>query len=284
MSGGATSGGNQSTTTTTSLPAWATPYAKDYLGAVFGQVFPGQTPYSSTTGGGGGVAGNPQNTYGSSLSLAQMPAGLNQSVAPFTDFQNTGLQLGGQQTGAAQNLADIGANTVGQYASGGMLGPNPYLNSYYNSAALPLSQQFAYSTDPALMAQAQQAGAFNSSGFQQAQGLQQAALAQGLGTLGANIYEPAYQFESGQALNAAQNSPNAVAGLYQPSQQLYGLGSAEQQQNQNVLNTNYQNAVTQANWPFNLLSQFGSALGQATGGAGKSVSVGPSPGVAGGMK
>lgn len=280
MSGGATSGGNQTSTTTTSLPGWAQPYAKDYLSAVFGQVFPGQSQLAS--GGNGGSGGSGQNSYGSTLSLAQMPAGLNQQVAPFTNYQTTGLQLGAGQTGAAQNLANTGANTIGNYASGGMLGPNPYLNSYYNSAALPLAQQFAYSTDPALMAQAQQAGAFNSSGFQQAQGLQQDALAQGLGTLGANIYEPAYQQESSNMLNAAENTGTGISNLYAPSTQLYNLGSAEQQQNQNVLNTNYQNAVTQANWPFNLLSQLGSALGQATGGAGRSVSVGPSPGVAGG--
>lgn len=275
MSGGGTGGGTSSTTTTTALPKWATPYAQDYLGAVFGQVFPGQSLPTSGKGGKNGASGTP-------LSPAAMPSGLNQSVAPFTDFQNNALQLGGSLTGGAQGLANQGANTVGTYASGGMLGPNPYLNQYYNSAALPLTQNYLYSTAPSLMAQAQQAGAFNSSGFQQAQALNQDALAQGLGTLGANIYEPAYQFESGQALQAGEAAPNAVQGLYTPSTNLYGLGSAEQQQNQNILNTNYQNAVTQANWPFNLLSQLGGAIGQATGGAGRSVSVGPSPGVAGG--
>lgn len=253
MSGG---GGTSTSTTHTSMPSWEIPYAQNFLSNVSGQVFPGGQ-------------------------LGQYNPALNTQVAPFSGFQNAALDLGASQTGGTQGLASLGANTVGQYASGAMLNPqsNPALQSYYNAAALPLTQQYAYGTSPALMAQAQQAGALNSSGFNQQQGLNQYGLGQGLATLGANIYEPAYQFESGQALSAATTGVGQAQGnLFAPAQNLYGLGSAQQQQQQNQLNAGTSNAAQQANWPFALLSQLGSALGVAGGGGGTSISTGPAPG------
>lgn len=262
-------GGQTSSTTTTGPPTWLAPYAKLFLGEEAGQILPGvQLPGISALG----------IKPGSYPGIAPYPTALNQQVAPFSAAQNQAMQLGQAQTGGAQSLADIGAGTQGLYAGGGMLGPNPFLNQYYNQAATQLSNQYKYATDPALMAQAQQAGAFNSAGFQQAQDLAQYGLGQSLATLGANIYEPAYQFESGQALNAAQNVGTGIAGLYQPAQNLYGIGAAQQQQQQNVLNAATANAQQQVNWPFNLLSQFGGALGQAGMGGGRTVSTGPAQG------
>jgi len=246
-------GGSNSSSTTTTLPKWIKPYATEYLSGVAGQVFPGGQ-------------------------LAQYPQGLNYQVAPFSDYQNQGLALGAGQTGGAQGLADLSAGTVGMYAGGGMLGPNPYLNQYYNQAANQLTQQYMLGTAPSLMAQYEQAGALNSSGFNQAQGLAQYGLGQSLATLGANTYEPAYQFESGQMLNAAQNAPSAVQGLYAPAQALYGFGGAQQQQQQNVLNAAQQNAAQQANWPYNILSQLGGAIGEMKGGLGTTISSGPAGG------
>lgn len=246
-------------TTNSGPPAWLQPYAKDFMQGVFGQVFPG---------------GTPQNPG----SLASMPQGLNQQVAPFSPAQLQAMQMGILNTPGAQSLANTGAGTQGLYASGGMLGPNPFLNSYFNQAAGQDVMNYRLATQPALAAQFQQAGAFNSPGFNQAQGLAQYGLGQSLATLGANIYEPAYQFESGQALNAAQNAGQGISQLYQPMQALFGIGSAQQQQGQNILNTNYGNAVQAANWPFALLSQLGGALGQGAMGGGRVVSQGPMPG------
>jgi hypothetical protein len=113
-----------------------------------------------------------------------------------------------------------------------------------------------------------------SSGFAAEQGLAQSGLAQGLGTLGANIYEPAWQQGEQMKLTGAQSAaqnqlqqlgmiPNQASSLYGPGQQLFGLGQS------------------QAQYPFSLLSEYGSAIGQAGGGTGTSIST--SPGV-GGMK
>jgi hypothetical protein len=226
-------GGTTTSTTRTTLPGWEGPYAQQYLGGVAGQVFPG-----------GQLAGE--------------PAGLNQNVAPFTPNQNQALQLGAGQTGAAQGLANLGANTVGQYASGQYLNPstNPSLGQYYNQAATNLTNQYATATAPSTMAAFQQAGAFDSSGYGQQVQQNAYGLGQGLATLGANIYEPAYQQQSAQQLQAA----------------------TQQQQQQNVNNANTANAAQAANWPYSILSQLGGALGLASGGGGFTSSTGPAPG------
>jgi hypothetical protein len=271
MGGG--SSGSQSSTTKTGPPSWLVPYAKLFLGEQMSQIFPGMNlpniPGLGIQGGQGG-SGYPQ--------IAPYNTALNQNVAGFSQDQQNAMAQGEAQTGQAQSLADQGASTQQLYASGGMLGPNPYLNQYYNQAAQQVGNQYEYATNPALMAQAQQAGAFNSSGFNEQQGLNEYGLGQSLATLGANIYEPAYQQESSNMLNAAQNAGQGIANLYAPSQNLYNIGAAQQQQQQNVNNAATQNAQQAANWPFNLLSQFGAGLGQAGMGGGTTVTTGPAGG------
>jgi hypothetical protein len=249
--GGGSGGGTASSTTTTSLPGYELGTAKQFLNAESGLTLPGGQ-------------------------LAPYPTGLNQNVAPFTPAQTQALTAGQSLTAPAQSLANQGAATTGSFASGAQAGPNPTLNAYYNQAAQQLGQNYTYATQPALAAQAQQAGAFNSSGYNQAQGLAQYGLGQSLATLGANIYEPAYQQGQTNELNAATTgASSALSNLYQPTQQLYNIGSTQQQQAQNTNNAATANAAQQANWPYSILSQLGAALGQASGGGGTTVATGP---------
>lgn len=231
-------------TSIASPPSYLQPYAQNFIRDVWGNV---------------------------STDLGQgYPSGLNQQVAPFTPDQMQAMQMGQgfypgimgmaqALTPQAQGLTDLGASQMARfsqgglmpswssvsggpgavdpnlqaYASGKMMAPNPYLNQYYNQAALNDTSQFKLATDPALMAQAQQAGAFNSSGFAQEQGLAQQGLGQSLATLGANIYEPAYQQESANRLAAAQgleqnNMLGAQLGLQgQMANQSTGLNAQE---------------------------------------------------------
>jgi hypothetical protein len=247
MSSGSGSGG-QSTTQTTQ-PAWVQPYAKSFLSQTANQVMP-----------------NGQ--------LQSMPQGLNYQTAPFSAMQNSALSNIGNLTGTAQGLSNIGAMSNANFAAGNQAGPNPVLGQYFNSMATPLTSQYNLATQPALNAEFQQAGAFNSNGFNQAQGLAQQGLGQSLASLGTGIAVPAYEQGQQLQLQAAQGTPAAVQGLYAPSQNLYQAGSAQQQQQQNVLNTGQQNAAQQANWPFQLLQQLGGALGQASGGGGNTLSLG----------
>lgn len=223
-----------------------------YLNSLLGQVFP--------NGIGNGLA--PYNQ------------GLNQQVAPFSDAQNQALALGQSQTGNAQGLANLGAGANAYYASGMANNPatNPNLQAYANQALGTLNQNYLQSVQPGLTAQAEQSGTLNSSGNNQAQSNAQYNLGQGQATTLANIYEPAYQLGTQEQVSAIQGMPAQVQGLYNPTQALYGLGSAQQNQQQNVFNAGTQNAQQQANWPFNLLSQLGAGLGLAAGGGGQTIS------------
>lgn len=215
-------GGGGTSTTTTKMPAWILPYAQNFLSMVNSQV-------------------------GSQL------GGMN-------PFMRQGINMMAGQTGAAQSYLDKNAAAVSRMASQNPA-MNPYLGQYYSAAALPLEQQFQMSTQPSMMAEAERAGAMDSSGFNAQQGLAQSGLAQGLGTLGAGIYEPAWQQGEQLQQNAQQMLPGIVSSMYGPGQQLFGLGQS------------------QAQYPFALLSELGAAIGQAGGGTGQTIST--SPGVGG---
>lgn len=284
------------------------------------------------------------------------PANLYTQVAPFNPYQIQGLNFTGQTLPglysgansallggygqaqsylpAAQQAANVGANqletfarggnqtpnnpTLSAFANGQFVGPNPYLNQYYNQAANQLTNQYQLGTQPALMAEFQQAGAFNSPGFNQAQGLAQSQYGNSLATLGADIYEPAYQqgmqnmlsagqslqqnaqFNTGNQLNAAQGLPAASASILAPGQQMAGLagqtygnlygfanqtgqglynaGAGFQQQQQNLNNALQSNAALSTNWPFALLGQLGAGLGTAAMGQGQSIATGNNSG------
>ena len=302
MSGGA---GTRATSTTQTGPqSWVTPSAQNYLSGVnnfvnsyMQQGYPSVLNYQ-------GAPLQPQQQQVANLGSSFYPGLFNTAQGLYPQAQGLANQGAGVQSQFASGAMAPNNATINAYASGATMGPNPYLNQYYNQAATGLSNQYKYATQPSLQAQFQQAGAFNSPGFAEAQGQAQYGLGQGLGTLGANIYEPAYQFESGnrlaagqsqlggqefglgQQFNAAQGLSNAGAGLYAPAGamsslgssalgNLYGIGSALQQQQQNALNINQTNAANAYNWPFTLLSQLGGALGQANLGGGVTTSTGP---------
>lgn len=225
-------GGSPSSTTSTStsqLPKWATGTAQEFLGAAGNQYFPG-----------GQIAPSP------------LP---NQQVAPFTQAQLAGQQLGEQSVGttlsgvpyaqgsAAQTAAQTGdtqaalgtaqnANTA--IAAGQNLNPqtNQYLQEYYNAAAQPVIQNYEQAVAPNILSNAVAAGGLGSSGSEQAFSNAQSQLGQQLGNLSANIYEPAYEQGLQQQAAAIGQAPSLATGQYTPAselgqaaQTLYGAGS-----------------------------------------------------------
>lgn len=212
--------------------------------------------------------------------LNPMPPGLQQQVAPMTAGQRAAITGINQTTPGAANLTGLGASTVGSFASGAQQN-NPYLNSMYNQAATQLTNQYTNATQPGMVAQGEQTGSLGGTGNQNAQQQAQYGLGQGLGTLGANIYEPAYAQGQQLQLQAAQGAPAAAMGMFAPYAAQYGAGSATQAQNQNVLNTGYSNAVTAAQYPYAQLSEYGSGVGMALGAGGTTNAMQP---IVGGTK
>lgn len=266
------SGGGSGQPATSSSSPWGPSQTsgKLYLDEMMQTLFPG-TANQAIPG-----LGIKASKNGSALpSLPSMPAGLNQQVAPMTQPQTDALSSANAITPAAMNLTGAGANTVASFASGAQQN-NPYLDATFNQAATGLTNQYNTGTAPAAMAQAEQSGSFGGTGMNNAMTQNAYGYGQGLATLGANIYEPAYAQGQQNQLAAAQALPASAMALYNPLQAQYGAGAAQQNQNQTVLNTNYTNAAAQAQWPFTMLSELGSAFGATAGAGGTSVGIQPS--------
>jgi hypothetical protein len=141
--------GNTTVTNQVALPAWAQPYAKEFLGDVGNYVKQGLSS---------GYPFPAQQLYG------------------FTPDQLTGMNLGSQtamQTNSG--LLNPTLSNVATTQSGAYLMPqtNPYLEATYNAAAAPVAQQFRDATEPGIQAEFAQAGSFGGSAQNQAEGIAQ---------------------------------------------------------------------------------------------------------------
>jgi hypothetical protein len=175
-------------------------------------------------------------------------------------------------SGNAQQLANLAGMNNAATLRGDYLNPasNPYLNDTYNAAASGVTQQFKNATLPGMMAMAQRSGQFGSSAMNEAMGDATTAFQGGLNDLATNIYGGNYQQERARQMQAEGLNPTTMANLFAPSYQLMGVGSMQQQQEQQGMNTNYMNAIQRSEYPFQILSGFGGALGQAGQGTGGS--------------
>ena len=245
-------GGGSQSSTSSSQPPWAQAVGQQLLGQESNQVFN-------------------QISQG-------MPAGLNQQLAPLNASQRAGMaNMRGAATGPLTQLSNSANNLAMNTMNGQYLNPssNPMLQNYFNAAAQPLVAQYQTATAPGNMAAAQQAGMFNSNASADQRLMSQYSLGNNLQSLAANIYEPAYQFERGAQMQTQQMLPTLQQGSLLPGQTQFGLGSINQQQQQAGMNTAYQNALSAFQLPYQLYSQLGGAIGQATGGASNVVSTSP---------
>lgn len=239
--------GEMSTVSTTSLPDWVLPYAQQFLSQYGNLVFPGGQ-------------------------MAQYPQGLNQTVAPLQPWQNQGLGMiaGGSQQG--QGVAQQGLSSLQDTLSGKYLDPstNPYLKATYDAAAKGVTSQYRDAIAPSTMAAAQRAGQMGGSAYNQLKAADQYNLGQNLSGLAANIYGGNFQAERGRQAGAQAYLPSSIQAGALPGQQMLGAGSFLQQFDQQGRDVATQNALRQFQFPFQLLSGFGGALGQASGGTGSS--------------
>ena len=261
-------------TSTTNPPQFAVGGWEQYLGALEQQLMPGGT-FSGTTD----LHGSAPLTYnpppGGSLAPSPIP---NQQVAPFAPSQTEALNYINQQ-GPYSPLAGAAQGQAQSTLQGNYLGPNPYLNEYYNQAAQNLVNNYQFATSPDITAATVQAGGLGGSGHAQEQDFARQELGTNLGNLAANIYEPAYQFERGMQATSAAQTPGLVSAGYIPSQAMMGAGGLEQTQVQNILNTAAQNLQQQGMWPYQALSMLGQGLGSLQGGSQVTISPNASQGI-----
>lgn len=241
-------GGGGTTTTSTALPEWLQPYAQQLISQYQGQAFDEN--------------GN----------IKQAPDSINQQVAGFNPNQMVAMNNIANMTGGMQGVANSGLGQTQATLNGAYLDPNsnPYLSATYDKAARKLTDAYSTATAPSLLAAAQKSGNFGGSAMDESLSLAQRDLGSSLGDLGTSIYGGNYANERTNQLNTLGMLPNTLNAGYTPQQALLGVGAQQQQQEQSQMDTNYQNAVTGIQYPYELLSGFGGALGQAGMGAGTS--------------
>jgi len=187
--------------------------------------------------------------------------------------QERGRMAGAQQFGAGLYEGAYGRERGAQEAQAAGLS-GTYQAGYGRERGLEEAQrtglsgtyQAGYGRERGLEeAQATQLADYYQQGYGRERGAQEAAIGTGVGT-----YQTGYEGERGRQMDIMGMLPQTIQSLFAPSQALMGAGSMRQGQEQAELDTQYKNAVSQAEWPFNILSGFGGALGQAGSGAGTS--------------
>jgi hypothetical protein len=251
--GSGSGSGHTTVTNQVQLPAWAQPYAMQFLGDIGNYVNRGLNS---------GYPFPPEQLYG------------------FTPDQLQGMNLGAQSAiNSAQDIVAPAAANVLATQSGAYLSPqsNPYLAATYNAAAAPIAQQFRDATEPGIQAEFAKAGSFGGSAQNQAEGIAQQNLGNTLQNLATNIYGGNYEQERQNQIRQQGLLPGLLDASFAPASELMNIGGIQQQFGQQGLNTALQNVENQYNWPFQILSQLGAAIPTAVGGAYQSQQTGPNP-------
>ena len=159
--------------------------------------------------------------------------------------------------GGVQPFLTNAMNEQNAAINGAFSGPNNLLTQYYNAAALPLVQNYQNATMPNIVGNAFNTGNVGSSAVGQQVTNANNSLAQGLGTLGADIAFPAYEQGLGIQNNAALNAGQVAGNMFLPANELGQVGTQQQQQQQNYME-----------WPQRGVAGASGIVGPATGGAG----------------
>lgn len=250
-------GGGNTSQTNSGPPPWVGKYGRQWLPDVWSYLTTGQ----GTT----------------SLMNDPFP---NMQVAGFSPDQMAGMNMIDANTGSAGAVTGAANQDALATLGGQYLNPatNPYLNDTYNTAAQQMTDQFKYGTAPSTMSQFAAGGGYGSSAYNDAQAANDYGYGNNLASLGAQIYGGNYQNERNNMINTMNNAGTIATNSYIPANELISSGSMQQGQEQNVYNTDYQNAYNQANFPFQALDMMGSAISQMGGLGGRSFSTMPSLG------
>lgn len=267
MSGGG--GGTNTTTEQVSFPSQLEPYIQPFMSAAQNLY---SQPYQPYTG---------------------------QQVAPLTDLQNQAIgmtqnianssnaQLGTAQS-ALQNLINGGSQI--QPGTNPLLGVNnPYLQNAVGQAQQDVVNSYQNATAPDTDAAFARAGAFGGSAWQNAVTQNQHQLNEDLGNVATNMQMQDYgnqeQLQENnvnrQMQAQGQNTANLLSAIgatpalsqagYQNASALNAVGTQQQQQNQNELNSAYQDFLTQQQYPYQQLGILQGALGTLLGAGGHDV-------------
>ena len=184
------------------------------------------------------------------------------TVADFTPEQQYGMNLQAMRSMYGSPMGNQGSKLASSTIQGDFVNPasNPYLGAYFNQGANDLTNSYLNATVPQLQGTSQQAGMGNSTADALLHGQQMRQLGNSLQNLSTNIYGGAYNTER-QNQNQMLNMIPQFAGMEnQDISNLMNLGSAKQQQAQNVLGEAKNVWDTRQAQPFTRLSNYSGLL------------------------
>lgn len=246
-------GKNKAQTQTQSLPDWVQPYAQNYLKSASDAA---SKPYQAYNG---------------------------QTVAGFDPFQSQAINQQAQMAGS--NPVYGGASDQMQKTiAGDYLNSNPYLQANIDAAQGDVIRNYNLIAKPAADAAGVRSGSFGNSGLAQMQGEQERNLVGELGRISSSMRGQNYANERQNQMSAIGQAPQFAAARYNDAQMLANAGAMNQQQNQRVLDDQYNRFAEERDYPLKQLQVMGGALGNMNyGGTTTSTGGGGSNGLAQGL-
>lgn len=198
----------------------------------------------------------------------------NQQVAGLNPTELEGLS-GIAGTGEAQqgNVGE-GIGLTGQILAGDQLNPatNPYLQGTSQAENAQTIAQYQNAIAPSNESNAALSGAFGGSADASNRALSQFDLGNTLSNTNELLYGQNFEQAQNNQLSTLENLGQIESGQQAPNEAILGAGGVQQQQQQQELSTAYQNQLSQAQWPYQLLSYITSQLQGIGAGYGKSYS------------
>lgn len=241
------SSGKKKTTTESGPPSWAVPYYKDYYNRASSAS---KAPYQS---------------YG------------GERNAGFTNDQLDAMDMTRNTAYQNQGAWAEGGNQLMDYVQGNRNNPysgvnNPYLEGMITNANKGITDNYNNVRMADTLKQFSSSGAFGGSAYQQALDSQARSLADSLGQNEMNARFNEYGIQRDLATQDLDRQQNAINSLpsylnqgYSGANALMNMGNAQQQLQQNIYNTGYQDYLDERNWPAQQLGLLGNALNTNAG-------------------
>lgn len=270
--GGASAPSHVTQSQTSDVPPWLKPYITYFTDVGTKSVL------------GGGLVQNPDGSFSYQGDTGISYGGPEQTVVPFTPDEIAARQA---MSSYLQSPLDPRINQtlgmLGDTLSGKYLDPNqnPYLKETADLAAGNLTRNYNDVVAPQEAAQAALSGTYGGTNQTLTADMSRYALGQNLAELENSIYGGNYQEERNRMMTAAQLAPGIASGedqmMINRLQQLKLMGFDTRQLEQQMVDVQYQNALTAFQFPQQQLSWLGNLLGGIAGHGGTTTTVAPNP-------
>lgn len=228
----------------------------------------------SNTGGGDSQFKPPSYVIPYSKQMLETAGDLSQSpyspyggqrIADFSNFQNLGFGMVGDQAGWGQGLTGQGVGQLSSTIGGDYLQGNPYLDAMIGQAQGDLADQYRYATAPANMAMASRSGSLDNSGVAGKDMMDRFSLMRAMGDV-------ENQMRYGNYAQERQNQLGAVGQALGYGQQSLGnlqeAGGLQQAQGQANLDVLYDDFLRMLQDPYDKLGVLQQAVQTGQGGYG----------------